>query len=244
MIHGAVYQPPAGQPTSQVSLVDEMLEGTRRVLDFCAVADVCKMLLISTGAVYGPVPEGMEKIPEDFSASYDPADGSHVYHHVRRMMESLTVLHAKEKGFETKIARCFSFIGPYLPLDGRFAASDFIQDALSGKCITVKGNGKSVRTYQYMADMALWLWRILFRGKDCTPYNVGSDRPVTIKQLAEIISKAWNPPPPISILWNDNSGVAQNYYVPDTEKAKLELCLPLEIPLADAVSKTFKWLIR
>ena len=112
MIHGAVYQPPAGRSFSQVALVDEMLEGSWRVLGFCAAADVRN---------------GMEKIPEDFSASFDPADGSHVYHQVRRMMESLTVLHAKENGFEAKIARCFSFIGPYLPLDGRFAVGDFIQ---------------------------------------------------------------------------------------------------------------------
>jgi dTDP-glucose 4,6-dehydratase len=157
------------------------------------------------------------------------------------MRESVSVLYAQEYDFEAKIARCFSFIGPYLPLDGRFAVSDFILDALSERSITVKGDGKSVRTYLYMADLVKWLWRILFIGDACKPYNVGSELPVSIRQLAEAFAEASNPPLGISILNHDISGVAQNHYVPDTEKARLELGLQQHIPLAVAIQKTLKW---
>ena len=241
LIHGAVYQQPAGKKPGNFSLANEMLTGTRRVLDFCAGANIGKMLLISTGAVYGKAPDQMKKIPEDFSGSFDPTDSARTYHHVRRMMESLSVLYAQEYDFEAKIARCFSFIGPYLPLDGRFAVSDFILDALSERSITVKGDGKSVRTYLYMADLVKWLWRILFIGDACKPYNVGSELPVSIRQLAEAFAEASNPPLGISILNHDISGVAQNHYVPDTEKARLELGLQQHIPLAVAIQKTLKW---
>ena len=81
------------------------------------------------------------------------------------------MVYAVEKNLEAKIARCFSFIGPYLPLDGRFAASDFILDALTKNIITVKGDGKAVRSYLYMADLAQWLWVILFKGISCRPYR-------------------------------------------------------------------------
>ncbi len=117
LIHGTVYQHPADGKLSNVSLVNEMLTGTRRVLDFCVRANIQKMLLVSTGAVYGEAPSELEKIPESFSGSFDPTLGASAYHHVRRMMESLSVVYASENNFEAKIARCFSFIGPYLPLD-------------------------------------------------------------------------------------------------------------------------------
>jgi dTDP-glucose 4,6-dehydratase len=241
LIHGAVYQQPADGKQSNLFLVNEMLTGTKRVLDFCVRAKVKKMLLVSSGAVYGKAPSQLEKIPEDFSGSFDPTVSSSAYHHVRRMMESLSVLYAEENDFEAKIARCFSFIGPYLQLNRRFAVSDFILDALSGSCITVKGDGKAVRSYLYMADLAIWLWMVLFRGITSKPYNVGSELPVTIREIAEAIVNESDPPLRVSILKNNISGVAQDYYVPDTARARSELGLQQNIPLPVAIKKTMQW---
>ena len=241
LIHAAVYQKPVGEKESPSRMVNEMLGGAKRVLDFCLLAKVEKMLLTSTGAVYGPVQPNLSRIPEGFSGSVDPAISGSAYHHVRRMMESLSVLYAEEHGFDVKIARCFSFIGPYLPLNGRFAVSDFILSALSGSPIIVKGGGKPVRSYLYMADLMIWLWMILFRGTTSTPYNVGSERPVTIKEIAEAIANEAVPPLGVSILDNNNNGVAQDYYVPNTERALSGLGLHQSIPLHIAIRKTMHW---
>lgn len=241
LIHGAVYQSPADVKPSNLSLVNEMLTGTRRVLDFCVRTKIKKMLLLSTGAVYGKVPSHLEKISEDFSDAIDPTVSSSAYHHAKRMMESLSVLYAEENDFEAKIARCFSFIGPYLQLNRRFAVSDFILDALAGSRITVKGDGKAVRSYLYMADLAIWLWMVLFRGITSKPYNVGSELPVTIREIAEAIANESDPPLRVSILKNNISGVAQDYYVPDTARARSELGLKQNIPLSVAIKKTMQW---
>jgi dTDP-glucose 4,6-dehydratase len=241
LIHGAVYQQPADERPDNLSLVNEMLTGTRRVLDFCVWANIKKMLLVSTGAVYGKAPSQMEKIPEDFSSSYDPTVSVSAYHHVRRRMESLAVLYAVENTFEAKIARCFSFIGPYLPLNGRFAVSDFVLDALHERPITVKGDGKTVRSYFYMADLALWLWVILFRGTSCKPYNVGSEFPLTIRALADEIAKESVPPLIVSTLGGPSEGVAQLHYVPDTARAQSEIGVSQLVPLAEAIRKTMRW---
>jgi len=241
LIHSAVYQPPANESPSNLSLINEMLTGTRRVLDFCVRANIQKMLLVSTGAVYGEAPSKLEKIPESFSGSFDPTLSASGYHHVRRMMESLSVVYASENNFEAKIARCFSFIGPYLPLDGRFAASDFILDALSENSITVKGDGKAVRSYLYMADLALWLWMILFRGISSKPYNVGSAFPLTIQALAEEIANESVPPLNVSILGGSSEGVAQSHYIPDTARAQAEIGVSQLIPLPEAIRKTMRW---
>jgi nucleoside-diphosphate-sugar epimerase len=241
LIHSSVYQQNNYEKANNISMINEMLNGTTRILDFCVHANVEKMLLVSTGAVYGKAPSHLKNIPEVFSDSIDPTISGSVYHHVRRMMETLSVIYAEENNFEAKIARCFSFIGPYLPLNGRFAISDFILDALSKNSITIKGDGKAVRSYLYMADLVIWLWTILFKGESCRPYNVGSELPVTIREIAEEFANESVPPLPVSILKKSSHGVAQDYYVPDTSRARSELDLQQSIPLSTAIKKTVQW---
>jgi nucleoside-diphosphate-sugar epimerase len=241
VVHSAVYQSPVNQEPSKVRMANEMLAGTIRVLDFCAQSDVQKALLVSTGAVYGKAPSPLERIPEDYSGSLDPTLSSSAYHHVRRMMEALYVLYAEENHFEAKIARCFSFIGPYLPLNGRFAVSDFIFDSRSGRPITVKGDGEAVRSYLYTADLAIWLWTILFKGANGRPYNVGSEFPATIRAMAEEIGNASVPPLGVSVLGEPSSGIAPDHYVPDTARAQSELAVRQFVPLAEAVARTIRW---
>jgi len=241
LIHSAVYQQPANEKPRNLALVNEMLNGTRRVLDFCVQAKIERMLLVSTGAVYGKAPSHLKKIPEDFTDSIDPTISKSVYHHIRRMMETLSVICAEENDFEVKIARCFSFIGPYLPLNGRFAVSDFILDALSERPITIKGDGKAVRSYLYMADLVIWLWKILFKGENCRPYNVGSEFPITIREMAENIAHESVPSLGVSVLGESCGGVAQDCYIPDTTRAQSEMGVRQIIPIAESIIKTMRW---
>jgi nucleoside-diphosphate-sugar epimerase len=241
LIHCSAYLQHTGERINNLSMVKEMLTGTTHILDFCVKADIEKMLLVSTGAIYGKAPSSLKRIPEDFSDSIDPTNIGNAYHHVRRMMETLSVLYAEENDFEAKIARCFSFIGPYLPLNGRFAVSDFILDSLSQRTITIKGDGKAVRSYLYMADLVIWLWTILFKGENCRPYNVGSELPITIREIAKIFANESVPPLPVSILKKPSQGVAPDYYVPDTSRALSELNLQQIIPHATAIKKTMQW---
>lgn len=241
LIHCSVYQQNAGQRENSISMTKEMIDGTMRILDFCAKAKVEKMLLVSTGAVYGKAPSHLKNIPEDFPVTLDPTTSKSIYHQVRHIMETLSVIYAEKNDFEAKIARCFSFIGPYLPLNGRFAVSDFILDTFSQNSITVKSDGKAVRSYLYMADLVIWLWTILFKGKNCRPYNVGSELPITIREVAEAFAEESVPPLPVSILKKPSQGAAPDYYVPDTTRARSELNLRQRITLSTAVKKTMQW---
>ena len=241
LIHGAVYQSPAGTTENPLCVVNEMFQGTKRVLEFCVKANVRKALMISTGAVYGPPPSSLEKIHESFLESIDPSVPSSAYHHVRRMMELLGVLYAVQHGLEVKIARCFSFVGPYLPLNGRFAIGDFIEDALSGNPVAIKGNGKPIRSYLYAADLAIWLWTILFKGKSRRPYNVGSEIPIAILELAGKIASESDPPLNVYVSGKPSAGLISDRYLPDTTRARTELRLKQFIDLKSAIRKTLNW---
>src|SRR5260370_33188789 len=95
----------------------------------------------------------------------DTMDANSAYGEGKRMAELLCAIYRKSYGIETKIARGFAFVGPYMQLDTHFAIGNFVSDSLAGQCIEVRGDGTPLRSYLYASDLMVWLWTILTRGK-------------------------------------------------------------------------------
>ena len=162
--------------------LDTIIHGTRRVLDFARACGARKFLLVSSGAVYGPQPAAVTHLPEDFPGAPRLDDPR------RRTARPSVSLNCSARSIaasavrEEKIARCFAFIGPHLPLETHFAAGNFLRDALRGGPIRVNGDGAPVRSYLHAADLVVWLWTILFKGQSGRAYNVGSGEPIHHRQ--------------------------------------------------------------
>jgi len=239
VIHAASELSLPNQP-NPFGMLESSIRGTMRVLELAAQCGVKKLLFTSSGAVYGPRIKERERsfLRETDGITRLQLDSQGAYAEAKRASELLCVLAGKKYGFEAKLARGFAVIGPYSPLDSHFAAGNFIRDSLNGGPLIIQGNGTTVRSYLYGADLAIWLWTILLRGKADEPYNLGSDQPVSVAELARIVAEQTFPTPEIKILGRVMPGEVVDFYVPDTSKARTELGLDVFIPLKEAISRT------
>jgi nucleoside-diphosphate-sugar epimerase len=239
VIHAAAEPGAISTDAAVVQMANGIVAGTSRVLEYAKVCGSKNFLFTSSGAVYGSQPAELDAMPENFAPSDGFSASNPGYGEAKRVAEQLCIGQARAGAFEPKIARCFGFVGPGMPLDGHFAVGNFIRDALHGRSIAVRGDGRPVRSYLYAADLATWLWTILFKGHSERAYNVGSNRAVTVSEAATVVSSLAKVG--VDILNQTTIGISGSRYVPDVSRAHDELGLSETIGLEKGCSKTLKW---
>ena len=215
------------------AILERCLQGTDNLIGFAKAAGVRRVLYASSGAVYGRQPADVERLAEDFAA--DEATVS-PYGRLKQRSEALLLA----SGLDCVIARGFAFVGRYLPLTDKFAAGSFLRDALAGGPIVVQGDGTDVRSYLYAADLAIWLFTLLLKGKSSQVYNVGSDEPITIARLASCVG-ALAPGKPLARILKAPGTLSQSSYVPSIARARDTLDLAPVVPLDTAIRRSLGW---
>lgn len=238
VIHAAAATRSSEGGEDPLVVFESLTHGTRRALEFARLYGASRFLLTSSGAVYGRQPAGMAHIAEDYAGAPAPSENRAAYGEGKRAAELLCTLYARRYGLEAKIARCFAFVGPYLPLDVHYAIGNFIRDGLRGGPIEIEGDGTPYRSYLYAADLAIWLWTILFRGQCCRPYNVGSEEAMTIDAVARAVAEAFDCQPAVRVAKRPEAGEPGGRYVPSTRRAAEELGLQQLIGLPWAIRRT------
>lgn|SRR3990167_4800061 len=233
MIHAASDTHDHGQD----DFLETIIKGTLRVLTFAKYAGTKQLLFISSGAIYGSQPTHISHLSEEDETPYHPISD---YGQAKQAAEQLCHQFGKTHAIAIKIARCFAFVGPYLPLDKHFAIGNFIHDAINEKPILIKGDGSTLRSYLYAADLAIWLWTILFKGQALYPYNVGSDEAITLTDLAHLIANHCNQPLPVTTMKTRDPLKPIERYIPKIARAKA-LGLKQGKTLQDAILLTKKW---
>jgi len=213
-----------------------IVEGTKNVLDFAKRKKIKRILFISSGAVYGPQPSNIDAIQEDCLNAPNTLLPENAYGCAKRQAENLFSLYAKHYNINFVIARCFAFVGPYLPLDQHFAIGNFINDGLLNRDITIKGDIRTIRSYLFADDLCDWLFKILLKGDRGEAYNVGSDEKINIHQLAKLVSQCFNGKSVIKIVGENTSNA--NTYVPNVDKIKNELNAKQNYDLIESINKT------
>lgn len=241
IIHAAASASASLNETNPLLMFETIVQGTKRTLEFAITCNAKKFLLTSSGAVYGKQPPSITHIPEDYMGAPDVLNPLSAYAEGKRAAEFLCSVYGNNTDLEVKIARCFAFVGPYLPVNIHYAIGNFMRDALNGGPIKVNGDGSPYRSYLYASELAIWLWTILFKGHSCQPYNVGSAESLAIGKLAQIISEIADIPGKITIAMPRDPSTPIQRYVPSNTRLREELGLRPRLSLSSSIEKTLKW---
>lgn len=240
VIHGAASTSAILNTREPEEMLSLQVDGTNYLLGQLRSCPPERLLLISSGAVYGPQPPDVPRLCEDYWGGPDPMEPLSAYAEGKRMAEHLCAIWARQYGTSFVSARAFAFVGPGLPLDAHFAVGNFLADALAGRTIQVHGDGTPLRSYMHTADLAVWLWRLLLEGKAGEAYNLGADETVSIAELAQEVASLRGVP--MIILERPRKFAPPQRYIPDIRKAR-SLGLEVLIPRMEALRRTFEWLM-
>jgi nucleoside-diphosphate-sugar epimerase len=240
VIHAATDSSATITDLNRPMIFDTIVGGTRRTLEFARRSGAKRFLLTSSGAVYGRQPPDLTHVSEEYADGPDPANAGQVYAEGKRAAEMLCAVYA-DADLQPTIARCFAFVGPYLPLDAHFAVGNFIRDALLGGPIRVSGDGTPYRSYLYAADLAIWLWTILLQGQSMRPYNVGAEAAISIADLAHAVARRFTPEAAVRIATAAIAGRVSERYVPSTARVRHDLGVAVTVDLDGALTRTVDW---
>jgi len=221
------------------SKVKTLEVGTENIIDFAIKNKIPKLLFTSSGVIYGQS-DKMHLMEQDFVKSPIVNKGKGLAQG-KILAETIITNRCRSHNINYKIARCFSFVGPYLPLDIHYAIGNFINDARQNRPIVLRSEGKSVRSYLYIADTIIWLLKLLVCDEEGV-FNVGSERQITIYDLAHKVRDMISPSSDVVIVHKDltEGNFTRDIYVPSVSKIKSSLGVEEWTSLEDSILKTAK----
>lgn len=233
VIHAATDTSPEAAATP-TELSSDIADGTRNLLAQVATTGYKKFLFVSSGAVYGEQAANVAAISESSALPADLAHTANAYAHGKRIAEKLCISGASANLPAPVIARCFAFVGPYLP--EHLAPAQFVRDVISNDEIILQGDGTPLRSYLDAGDLALWLLTLLARGEAGRVYNVGGAKAISIAELAATIRDVLRPQAIMTTLGTASNAPRQRY-VPNTARAHEELNLASWTPLRQSIER-------
>lgn len=147
-----------------------------------------KVVFLSSGAVLGQARQtglGWDEGTIPCVGSFDPRNA---YAIGKLYSEHLLYQAARNLDFELVIARLFAFSGIGLPLTGHFAIGNFVDDALAGRPIRIRGDGTALRSYMDQSDLARWILQACVIDDCSFPLHMGSEEAISIIDLARLVA--------------------------------------------------------
>jgi dTDP-glucose 4,6-dehydratase len=168
-------------------------EGTHHSLGL-ARAKKAKFFLASTSECYGD-PEFSPQ-SEEYWGRVNPIGPRAVYDEAKRFAEAMTMAYHRYYGVDTHIVRIFNTYGPRMRLNDGRALPNFVHQALTGRPITVYGDGKQTRSFCYVSDLIEGIYRLMLSDEHL-PTNIGNPEEITILQFAERVREHFEDARPI-----------------------------------------------
>jgi nucleoside-diphosphate-sugar epimerase len=218
-------------------LGEEMLvtsyEGSKAVLEL-ARRKGASALLTSTAEVYGN-PE-VSPQTETYTGNVDTLGPRKGYEEGKRVAETLFGLYAEKYGVAAKIVRVFNTYGPGMCISDTRVVPSFIRLALRGEPLQVYGEGLQTRCHTFADDMVRGLRLAMAKGVPGRAYNLGSDKQVTVIELARLLVELLDTG--ATIRHKERPGHDHDHRLPDTTRARTELGWTPVKPLREGLLET------
>lgn len=189
-----------------------------------------RFLLTSTSEVYGDPLEHPQK--ETYWGNVNPIGVRSCYDEGKRTAETLAMDYHRGAGVEVRIARIFNTYGPRMCIDDGRVVSNFVAQALRKEPMTVYGDGKQTRSFQFVSDLVEGLMRLM-EGEHVGPFNLGNPGEFTMLELAKVVQETIDPNAKIE--FRPNTEDDPHKRKPDISKAKEQLGWEPKIPLKEGL---------
>ncbi|KAH8342460.1 UDP-glucuronic acid decarboxylase 1 [Drosophila kikkawai] len=179
---------PASPPHYMYNPVKTIKTNTMGTINVLGLAKrvMAKVLIASTSEVYGD--PTVHPQPETYWGHVNPIGPRACYDEGKRVSETLSYAYAKQEKVQVRVARIFNTYGPRMHMNDGRVVSNFILQALRNETITVYGNGKQTRSFQYVSDLVDGLIALM-SSNYTQPVNLGNPVEQTIGEFAQIIKK-------------------------------------------------------
>ncbi len=210
--------------------------GTYNVIS-TAMEKKARFLLASTSESYGD--PDVSPQPETYWGHVNPVGPRSCYDESKRFAEALTMAFIRHQGLDGRVIRIFNTYGPRMrPDDGR-VVPNFITQALTGKPLTVYGDGSQTRSFCYVSDLVRGIYLAMHSNTKGIVVNLGNPDEMTVLELAMRIKEmtgsqseiVFNPLP-------ENDPLQRR---PDISRAKSLLGWEPEVGLEEGLEKTIEW---
>ncbi|KAM0954389.1 putative UDP-glucuronate decarboxylase [Dioscorea sansibarensis] len=185
-----------------------------------------RFLLTSTSEVYGDPLQHPQV--ETYWGNVNPIGVRSCYDEGKRTAETLTMDYHRGAKVQVRIARIFNTYGPRMCIDDGRVVSNFVAQALRKEPLTVYGDGKQTRSFQYVSDLVEGLMRLM-EGEHIGPFNLGNPGEFTMLELAKVVQETIDPN--AKIMFQENTQDDPHKRKPDISKAKELLGWEPKIPL-------------
>jgi dTDP-glucose 4,6-dehydratase len=197
-----------------------------------------RFLLTSTSEIYGDPLEHPQQ--ESYWGHVDPIGPRSVYDEAKRFAEALTMAYQRAHNVETRIVRIFNTYGPRMHLDDGRVVPNFLQQALSGKPLTIYGDGKQTRSFCYVDDLIEGIYRLLLSDEK-DPVNLGNPVETTILEFAYLINELTANQSGVIYKPNQRGVGDPQRRQPDITRARQILDWEPQINLKDGLKKTIPY---
>jgi UDP-glucuronate decarboxylase len=196
-----------------------------------------RILLASTSEIYGdPL---VHPQPEGYWGNVNPIGLRSCYDEGKRVAETLMMDYHRQNGVDTRIARIFNTFGPRMALDDGRVISNFIVQALTGRDLTIYGQGEQTRSFCYVSDLVAGLVRLMNRDGGSDPVNLGNPGEYTIMEVARKVLALIRTPSAVihQALPPDDPGRR----CPEITRARELLEWQPSVPLEDGLKETIPY---